>query len=144
MRVFITGSQGLLGAAILREFHDADVHPFDHSQLDVADENAVNAAVEGVRPDVSINCAAYNNVDRAEQESEAALRVNALALLALARAARRVSATLVHYSTDFVFDGEADRPYTEEDLPTRAVCTRPRSCLATGSPVMRRTPMCCV
>jgi dTDP-4-dehydrorhamnose reductase len=126
MRVFLTGSRGLLGAAILREFHDADVHAFDHSQLDVADEKAVNAAVDGVRPGVIINCAAYNNVDRAEQESEAALRVNALAVLALARAARRVSATLVHYSTDFVFDGEADRPYREEDP------ANPRSVYATA------------
>ena len=108
---------GLLGAAIVREFHDADVHAFGHAQLDVADEAAVTEAVTAARPDVLINCAAYNDVDRAEQEAEAALRVNALAVLALARAARTVNATLVHYSTDFVFDGEADRPYTEEDRP---------------------------
>jgi dTDP-4-dehydrorhamnose reductase len=64
-----------------------------------------------------INCAAYNDVDRAEQEADAALRTNALAVLALARAARDYDAVFVHYSTDFVFDGESDRPYVEEDAP---------------------------
>ena len=117
MRVLITGARGLLGAAIVREFHDADVHAFDHGQLDVADEAAVNHAMAATKPDVVINCAAYNNVDRAEQEAAAALRVNALAVLVLARAARRADAALVHYSTDFVFDGDGNRPYTEEDAP---------------------------
>jgi dTDP-4-dehydrorhamnose reductase len=117
MRVLVTGARGLLGAAIVREFHDADLHAFDHGQLDVADEVAVNHAMTATKPDVVINCAAYNDVDRAEQEAAAALRVNALAVLALARAARRAGAALVHYSTDFVFDGEANRPYTEEDAP---------------------------
>jgi dTDP-4-dehydrorhamnose reductase len=117
MRVVITGARGLLGAAIVREFHDADVHAFDHGQLDVSDEAAVNHAVAATKPDVVINCAAYNHVDRAELEAAAALRVNALAVLALARAARRAGAALVHYSTDFVFDGEGNRPYTEEDAP---------------------------
>jgi dTDP-4-dehydrorhamnose reductase len=117
MRVLITGARGLLGAAMLREFGNEQVHAFGHQELDVADEPAVTAAVAAARPDVVINCAAYNDVDRAEQEPDAALRVNALGVLALARAARQAGAVLVHYSTDFVFDGEADRPYTEEDPP---------------------------
>jgi dTDP-4-dehydrorhamnose reductase len=117
MRVVITGARGLLGAAIVREFRDADVHAFGHDQLDVADEAAVTDAVQTTRPDVVINCAAYNDVDRAEQEAGTALRVNALGVLALARAARMAGAVLIHYSTDFVFDGETDRPYTEEDPP---------------------------
>ena len=117
MRVLLTGARGLLGAAIVREFHDADVQAFGHDELDVGDEAAVAGAVESARPDVVINCAAYNDVDRAEHEAAAALRVNALGVLALARAARRAGAALVHYSTDFVFDGETDRPYTEEDPP---------------------------
>jgi dTDP-4-dehydrorhamnose reductase len=117
MRVLVTGARGLLGAAIVREFQDRDVHAFDHAQLDVGDEAAVTTAVDRARPDVIINCAAYNNVDGAEQAAETALRVNALAVLALARAARAVDAVFVHYSTDFVFDGETARPYTEEDPP---------------------------
>jgi dTDP-4-dehydrorhamnose reductase len=117
MRVLVTGARGLLGAAILREFRDEDLRAFDHARLDVADRDAVDDAIESARPDVVINCAAYNNVDGAEHDAEAALRVNALAVLALARAARRLDAVFVHYSTDFVFDGETIRPYTEEDPP---------------------------
>jgi dTDP-4-dehydrorhamnose reductase len=117
MRVLVTGARGLLGAAIVREFSDDDLHALDHAQLDVGDHAAVQAVVAATRPDVVINCAAYNNVDAAEQDAETALRVNALGVLALARAAREAGAVLVHYSTDFVFDGEADRPYTEADRP---------------------------
>jgi dTDP-4-dehydrorhamnose reductase len=117
MRVLLTGARGLLGAAILREFVDAEVYAFGHQELDVADESAVTAAVAAARPEVVINCAAYNDVDRAEREPDMALRVNALGVLALARAARRAAAMLIHYSTDFVFDGQTDRPYTEEDPP---------------------------
>jgi dTDP-4-dehydrorhamnose reductase len=118
MRLLVTGARGLLGAAIAREFSPvAQVHPFDRLQLDVCDERAVDAAIHAVGPDVIINCAAYNNVDAAEQEPGEALRVNTFGVIALAAAARRQGATLVHYSTDFVFDGETDRPYTEEDPP---------------------------
>jgi dTDP-4-dehydrorhamnose reductase len=117
MRVLVAGARGLLGAAIVREFADADVCALGHPELDVADESAVEAAVADARPTVIVNCAAYNDVDRAESEPDAALRTNALGVLALARAARRADATFIHYSTDFVFDGETDRPYTEEDPP---------------------------
>jgi dTDP-4-dehydrorhamnose reductase len=116
MRVLVAGASGLLGAAIVREFQrDTDVHAFDHARLDIADELAVAAAVRDVRPDVVINCAAYNDVDRAEQEPVRALEVNAFGALALSRAARAAGAVLVHYSTDFVFDGNTDRPYSEAD-----------------------------
>lgn len=117
MRVVVTGARGLLGAAIVREFQDADLHAYSHDQLDVGDEPAVVRAVESIAPDVVINCAAYNHVDGAQRDAEAALRVNAFGVLALARAARSVDATLVHFSTDFVFDGETDRPYVEDDRP---------------------------
>jgi dTDP-4-dehydrorhamnose reductase len=117
MRVLVTGAHGLLGSAIVREFHDADVQALSHAQLDVGDERAVAEAVASPSPDVIVNCAAYNDVDRAQREAEAALRVNAFGVLALARAARAVDATLVHFSTDFVFDGEIDRPYVEDDRP---------------------------
>ncbi len=117
MRVLVTGGGGLLGAAIVREFQDEDVRAFAHQQLDVANEPAVADAVASIKPQVIINCAAYNNVDQAEREAETALRVNAFGVLALARAARDAGAALVHYSTDFVFDGESERPYVEDDRP---------------------------
>jgi dTDP-4-dehydrorhamnose reductase len=117
MRVLVTGARGLLGAAIVREFQDVDLHAFSHERLDVADEDAVARTVSSIAPDAIVNCAAYNDVDRAEQEAEAALRVNAFAVISLARAARDAGAAFVHYSTDFVFDGESDRPYLETDRP---------------------------
>jgi dTDP-4-dehydrorhamnose reductase len=75
------------------------------------------STVSRSRPDVIINCAAYNHVDRAEDEPCAALTGNSFAVRVLARAAQEIGATLVHYSTDFVFDGRHSRPYTEEDAP---------------------------
>jgi len=117
MRVLITGVRGLLGAAIAREFGSDDVRAFDRQQLDVSDIAAVAAAVAQAQPDVVINCAAYNDVDGAERDAGTALSVNAFGVLALARAAKLAGAALVHYSTDFVFDGETTRPYTEEDPP---------------------------
>jgi dTDP-4-dehydrorhamnose reductase len=117
MRVLVTGANGLLGAAIVREFAADEIRGLSHQELDIADEPALDVVVAATRPDVLINCAAYNDVDRAESEPDAALRTNAFGVLALARAAHRVGAILVHYSTDFVFDGETDRPYVEEDTP---------------------------
>ena len=117
MRVVVTGARGLLGAAIVREFSDTDLHAFDHAQLDIASQSSVADVLAAARPDVVINCAAYNDVDGAEHAADAALRTNALGVLSLARAARDADATFVHYSTDFVFDGETDRPYVETDAP---------------------------
>ena len=118
MRLLLTGSRGLLAAAIIREFERThDVHALDRHQLDIADDGAVAAAVAAVRPDLIVNCAAYNNVDRAEREPAEALRANAFGVLTLARAAGASGATFVHYGTDFVFDGETTRPYGEEDPP---------------------------
>lgn len=118
MRVVVTGARGLLGFAIVREFsRDAEVVPLDRTRLDVCDEAALAAVMTAERPDVIINCAAYNDVDEAEDSPVQALEINALAVRALARAARIAGASLVHYSSDFVFDGETDRPYTEDDRP---------------------------
>src|SRR5262245_20127532 len=118
MRVLVTGGSGLLAAAIVREFErDGAIQAFDHRALDVADDRAVRQVVAGFRPDVVVNCAAYNAVDAAEREADAALRVNAFGVLALARISADVGATLVHFSTDFVFDGKLGRPYTEQDPP---------------------------
>ena len=118
MRVLVTGAAGLLGSAIVERFHAAhEVVPAGRAMIDVTDRAAVARTVSSVRPDVIINCAAYNDVDAAERDAANALAVNAFGVLALAHAARDVGAALVHYSTDFVFDGETSRPYTEDDAP---------------------------
>jgi dTDP-4-dehydrorhamnose reductase len=116
MRIAVTGARGLLGAAVVQELAAAhDVVPLNRERLDIADDRAVAAAIAAEQPDVIVNCAAYNDVDGAEGEPALALRINAFAVLALSRAASAVGATLVHFSSDFVFDGDADRPYTEAD-----------------------------
>ena len=119
MRLLVAGARGLLGAAITREFsRDSEVHAFaGRADLDLTNAAAVRSAVISARPDAVINCAAFSGVDAAEERAADALAVNAFGTLALARAASEAGAALVHYSTDFVFDGNIDRPYTEDDAP---------------------------
>ena len=116
--MLVTGAGGRLGATIVDAFKDAEVIAHTRASLDITDQAAVSRAVADARPDVIINCAAFNDVDGAEDAPVAALAVNAFAPRNLAVAARDVGATLVHYSTDFVFDGKAtQRPYDENDAP---------------------------
>jgi dTDP-4-dehydrorhamnose reductase len=118
VKVLVTGARGRLAGAIIEAYKDsADVLACSRQELDIADYDAVMSRVEADKPDVIVNCAAYNNVDGAEDEPERALTANAFAVRVLARAATDAGATLVHYSTDFVFDGKASAPYTEEDAP---------------------------
>jgi dTDP-4-dehydrorhamnose reductase len=118
MRIAVTGARGQLGAAVVHECAAAhEVFAFTRADLDVSDEPAVAAAIARARPDVIVNGAAFTNVDAAEDHPVDALAINAFGVRALARAARAHGATLVHYSTDFVFDGAASAPYTEADRP---------------------------
>lgn len=117
-RVLVTGASGQLAGAIATVFgRDSDVTALARTALDITDDRAVNDAVAVHRPDLVVNCAAYNDVDGAETDPVAALEVNAFAVRGLARATAAAGATLVHYSSDFVFDGTASRPYTEDDRP---------------------------
>ena len=116
-RVLVTGAAGQLGAMIVQAFQDMHVIAHTRATLDVSDAAAVSRTIGSERPDVIVNCAAYNDVDGAEDAPLAALAGNAFAPRNLARAAAEAGATLVHYSTDFVFDGRTDRPYTETDAP---------------------------
>jgi dTDP-4-dehydrorhamnose reductase len=118
MKVLVVGARGRLGAAVAREFQPhADVVALGHADIDITDDACVQSRVSEEAPDVVVNCAAYNDVDAAENDPVRALNVNALGVRALARAAESLDATLVHYSTDFVFDGTTDRPYVESDPP---------------------------
>lgn len=119
MRILVTGAAGLLGAAVIETFRKGgdEVHPTVHAALDIVDAAAVERLVREIRPDAIVNCVAYNDVDAAESDPASALSVNAFGVLALARAARDAGALFVHYSTDFVFDGETARPYVEDDSP---------------------------
>jgi len=122
MRVLVAGAAGQLGRTIVDAFAPQhDVTALTHEQLDICDTQAVAAAMSAARPDVIINCSANNQVDGAEDAPLPALTVNAWGPRILARAAAGAGAVFVHYSTDFVFDGDAAVPYTETDAP------RPRS-----------------
>jgi dTDP-4-dehydrorhamnose reductase len=118
MRVIVLGAAGQLGSAVARAFaaDDAEVIPLGRSELDIADERQV-AALPGKQSDAIVNCAAFNAVDAAEDRIDEAMRANAEAVARLAQAAEASGAVFVHYSSDFVFDGESDRPYTEDDQP---------------------------
>jgi dTDP-4-dehydrorhamnose reductase len=118
MRVAVVGARGQLGAAVVHEFRsDHSVIALAHADLDIHDPVAVQTTMSRSTPDVIINCAAYNAVDAAEDQPLEALRTNAIAVRNLARTAAAVGAVLIHCSTDFVFDGTAERPYVEDDQP---------------------------
>lgn len=118
MKILITGAAGHLGTALVRRLSAAHtLVAMAAADLDVSDAASVSRAIRVVGPDAVVNCAAFTDVDAAEDQPLAALRVNALALRTLATAAAEGGAALVHYSTDFVFDGRANRPYLETDSP---------------------------
>jgi dTDP-4-dehydrorhamnose reductase len=117
VRALVVGSAGQLGRELVALLGSEVAWAGDRAELDVTDPAAVEALVERVRPDVVWNATAWNRVDAAESEADAAFAVNARGPAHLARAAREASALLVHYSTDYVFDGASSRPYREDDPP---------------------------
>ena len=117
-RCVIVGAQGQLGTALARTFDlDGDVVPLGHADLDILDAARVRDTLDRLRPTHVLNTAAWNQVDRAETEREPAFALNAGAVGTLAEACQRLGATLVHFSTDYVFDGRRAIPYTEDDAP---------------------------
>ncbi len=117
MRVLVTGAAGQLGVDLvaLCERAGDDVVAADRSTLDVSDRSAVHGAVSMLRPDVVINAAAWTAVDACEGDVDRALRVNALGPRWLSEACDDAGSHLVQISTDYVFDGEQERPYREWD-----------------------------
>src|SRR5579875_1009314 len=118
-KAVVFGSGGQLGVELCREFERRHwtVQRFDRQSLDVTDAARVEHAVAHADPAVVLNAAAYNQVDIAEREPVAAFQANALAVRNLAMACRQTDALLVHYSTDYVFDGAKGSPYVETDTP---------------------------
>jgi len=118
-KVLVFGGGGQLGLELCREFQHRqwDVRWFERQQLDITDAERVEAEIGTSDPQIVINAAAYNQVDIAENEPLAAYLVNSLAVRNLAVACRQTGARLVHYSTDYVFDGTKGSPYVETDPP---------------------------
>lgn len=118
MTILLTGARGQVGSELQRML--AAVGPVvarDHATLDLEDADALRRAVRDAKPDLIVNAAAYTAVDKAEDDAERAMRVNGFAPGVLAEEAKRTGARLVHYSTDYVFDGTKRSPYVEEDAP---------------------------
>ena len=112
--ILLTGARGQLGRELAATLPaHGDVVACDRARLDLADVDAIVRKVRDVAPTIIVNAAAYTAVDRAEQASDDAFAINARAPGVLADEARRAGALLVHYSTDYVFDGESDVPYAE-------------------------------
>jgi dTDP-4-dehydrorhamnose reductase len=131
MRVVVTGTAGQLGKDVLLELarKNHQAYGADRQQLDITIEEDVMAYISEVKPDVILHCAAYTNVDAAEENEEAAYAVNAAGTEYLAKAAKRNGAKMLYVSTDYVFDGSAKEPY-EVDEPTSPLGAYGRTKLA--------------
>jgi len=118
MRIVLTGAEGQLGWELQRSLAPlGTVMAFDRGAMDLSNPERIRARVRAIDPGLIVNAAAFTAVDRAEAEEAAAYGVNAVGPGVLAEEAKRSKAWFVHYSTDYVFDGEKSDAYTEEDLP---------------------------
>jgi dTDP-4-dehydrorhamnose reductase len=117
-RILIFGASGQLGRELQRSFAGAgEIVALDRSSVDLSAQEQVRSAIQRVAPHVILNAAAYTAVDKAESEPELAMAINAQAPRAMAEEALRCNALLVHYSTDYVFDGGKSSPWIETDAP---------------------------
>ena len=115
-RILVTGADGQLGWELVRTFAAmGEVFAFDRASMDLSDPDAIRARCRETKPTLILNAAAYTAVDKAESEPEPAMHVNGVAPGILAEEANFLGAPLIHYSTDYVFDGNATAPYREDD-----------------------------
>lgn len=118
MRILLLGMNGQVGWELQRTLIClGDVIGLDHRALDMAHKESIQSCIREIQPQIIVNATAYTDVDRAEAEPEKAFAVNGVAPGVLAEEARAIDALLVHYSTDYVFDGKKGAAYSEEDLP---------------------------
>lgn len=119
MKILITGANGQLAREFQKALknYDCTAVALDKESLDISDLNIVTEAFSKYNPDIILNCAAYNFVDKAEKDFDTAYKINAAGVRNLAVACKKNNALLVHYSTDYIFDGTKEDFYTEEDEP---------------------------
>ena len=116
MKILLTGKTGQVGGELNSILKDmGELVSVGREQLDLSKIDSIEPAVLDILPDIIINAAAYTAVDNAEEEPGLAMTINGVAPGVLAEAAKKVGASLIHYSTDYVFDGRSDTPYREED-----------------------------
>ena len=119
MKILLTGGKGMLGRTLVRELGgDFEVIATDLPEADITDEKAIDAVIAQHAPEAVIHCAAMTAVDRCETERDLAFRLNARGSANVAAACRRHGVRLIAISTDYVFEGDSDRPYHEFDRPT--------------------------
>ena len=117
-KILVLGSTGQIGTALKKDLTKwFEVTFLSRNDLDFAGIESLSAKLKDLKPDFIINSAAYTNVDQAEEFQENAFQVNSLAVEKLSKLANSIGAVLVHFSTDYVFDGKKNTPYTETDIP---------------------------
>lgn len=120
IKILVTGSNGQLGQCLRKIAHNysaLELHFYNSTDLDITNKDAICQVFKDNSYDFVINCAAYTNVEQAEKEPEKAFHINADGVKNLAEACKKQNSTLIHISTDYVFDGKKDSLYTEEDIP---------------------------
>jgi dTDP-4-dehydrorhamnose reductase len=117
MKVLIIGAKGMLGQELVKAFSSHEVTAWDRGDCDITQKSEVQKKIRDLGPNLLVNAAAYNNVDKAEEEKEAANLLNGYAVGYLAEAAEAIGAVMVHYSTDYVFRGDIKEGYGEEARP---------------------------
>ena len=116
MKIALFGKNGQLGWELERSLPVlGNLVSFDREELDLCDLQAVQRTLKELKPNLIVNASAYTDVDRAEKEPELAMKINALAPGVMTEMSRKLGAVLIHYSTDYVFDGRQSTPYTEDD-----------------------------
>lgn len=119
MRIAIIGANGQLGCDLVKVFNSSkyEIVPLTHADIDVTKFELSEKVLKNIQPDVIINCAAYVRVDDAEDDADIAFAVNATGARNIAKICVELNSTLTHVSTDYVFDGRKNKPYTEDDVP---------------------------
>ena len=118
MKFLLIGKNGQLGWELQRTcMHLGEIVAVDYPEVDIANTAALRELIRSVKPDILLNPAAYTNVDKAESEPELARQVNAIGPGVMAEEMKKLGGALIHYSTDYVFDGTAERPYVETEAP---------------------------
>jgi dTDP-4-dehydrorhamnose reductase len=121
MKILISGADGQLGYELAHYTEPQPKHlifALTHPDFDITNDAHMTRVLDELRPDIVINCAAYTAVDAAEEHAPLAFNVNTHGVMLLAKQCSRLDIPIIHFSTDYIFSGESDRPYTESDLPS--------------------------
>ena len=140
MKVLLTGGKGMLGRTLVNELTDFEVIPTDLPEADITDAAAFDALLKREKPDVVIHCAAMTAVDKCETEIDLAYKLNAFGTANVAAACHRNNIRLIAISTDYVFEGNSDRPYNEFDIANGGNTIYGRSKFAGEEAVRRHCP----